>query len=331
MTLCYVAIDIGATWIRIAIADSDGKFLGKCKIRTLARGSPREFMENIISALKRMLSSENINEIYGIGIGSIGPLDIRRGVILKSPNIQIRDIPIVDFLQKKLGAPTYIVNDCTAGVIGEKFFGLGKKTDNLVYVTLSSGIGGGAIVDGNVLFGKDGNAVEIGHFVVDMERRLKCGCGGYGHWEAYTSGANIRKYVKLLILEKYGVDAYRESMLSKTPMDQISYEVLIECAKNMDHLALDVLNNVGRINAIGLANVINAFDPELITIGGSIALKNPKELIFEPILRNLDEYVINRVPRIKITELGEDIILYGALAIAMHPEIIPESLRKKNK
>ncbi|MEX0568280.1 MAG: ROK family protein, partial [Candidatus Njordarchaeota archaeon] len=204
-----------------------------------------------------------------------------------------------------------------------------RNVDNIVYVTLSSGIGGGAIIDGNVLFGKDGNAVEIGHFVVDPMGNIQCGCGGYGHWEAYTSGANIHKFCRLLIEQKFSFEKFRQSLISSlTDVDNVTYEILSICAQKNDTLALEIFNEIGKINAIGFANIINAFDPDVIVVGGSIVLKNPTHLVLSPIQKYVEDLTINRMPKIEKTHLEDDAVLLGALKIAMDPELIPRKFRE---
>jgi len=322
----YIGIDLGATWIRVAIADKHGNILRKAKVPT-----PKKYPELITSILQtvnQVRRDITIKDVSSIGIGSIGPLDIREGII-NPPNLPMKNINIVKPIIEEFQLPTYIVNDCTAAVLGEKIFGAGKECRNLVYITLSSGIGGGAIVDGNLLFGKDGNAVEIGHIVVDMEARLQCGCGGYGHWEAYASGVNIPNFAKLIIHEK-GLEFFKNSILYKLTngnLERLDAKLIYEAAKKGDALARLIVERVGEINAIGFANVINAYDPELITVGGTIALKNT-ELVIPLILKNLQKYATNRVPKIIITPLGDDIVLYGAIALAMHPKYLPSWLRK---
>ena len=326
----FVGIDIGATWIRIAIAVKHGKIIDRMKERTPQEGDPSIFSSIIINLIRKMLTKNDIKRIESIGIGSIGPLDLVKGVITNPPNISIKNIPISKPLYEEFNVPIYLVNDCTAGVLGEKIFGAGKNIDNLFYLTLSSGIGGGAIVDGKLLFGKDGNAPEIGHIVVDLEGKLRCGCGGVGHWEAFAGGKNIPKYAKLLIKEKFGIDMFKRSKLynmAEGDIDKITTEMIFSVAKENDELAKLIVDEIGKINTIGVATIINVFDPELITIGGAIALNNP-ELILKPILKNIRNYVINRIPIIKITPLGDDIVLYGALAIAMNPHYIPSKFRR---
>jgi glucokinase len=217
-----------------------------------------------------------------------------------------------------LGLPLYLANDCTAAVWGEREFGAGRGVANLVYITLSTGIGGGAIVDGHLLLGKDGNAVEIGHVTLDFAG-IRCGCGKPGHWEAYCSASNIPRFVRLwLQARRRGV---RESLLFKLTggkLSRLTTQLLFEAAQAGDKLSCEIVQELGLLNAIGFANVINAYDPELITVGGAMALNNP-QLILDPIRRYVRGYVINRTPRIRITPLGHDITLYGATALVFNP------------
>ena len=134
-----------------------------------------------------------------IGVGSIGPIDLRRGMITNTPNYPFKEIPVVEPLREWFGVPVRIANDCTAGVLGEHFYGAGKGVYNLFYVTFSTGLGGGAMVDGHLLMGKDGNAVEVGHLTIDPDSEIVCGCGCPGHWEAYCGGMNIPRFARRLL------------------------------------------------------------------------------------------------------------------------------------
>ena len=311
-----IGIDVGATNLRVALGSLDRGILKKVGERTVRTEDPRKVIEQVIRLIETV-AGDKLKEIKAIGIGSIGPLDLRKGMILHSPNVPFRDVPIVGALTDRFKVPVYLLNDCNTAVLGEKVFGAGKKFDNLFYVTISSGIGGGAIVDGNILLGKDGNAVEIGHIVVDFEGRLKCGCGARGHWEAYCSGANLPNFVKYLV-EEYP-DKFRGSELEKlVKTNSLTSEKLFEMAKQGDKHALTVVDELGKINTIGFSNINTCYDPELITVGGSIALFN-QQLVMNPIIKNIKNYTINRVPEIRITPLGGDIVLYGAIALAASP------------
>ena len=304
-----LAIDIGATYIRVAWGDETG-LISKISETTDRNHGPMGITRQIV----RMARDQNLGELKAIGVGSIGPIDLAKGCIVNTPNIPFKEIPVIDPLRKAFEVPVEMLNDCSAAVLGEHRYGAGIFNKNIVYVTFSTGLGGGAMVDGHLLIGKDGNAVEIGHITIDQNSSLLCGCGSRGHWEAYASGSGIPNFVR----ENLGPN-FTDSlilMMVEGERENITSKTLFRAAKKGDAIALRLVDRLGGINAIGLANAVNAFDPELVTIGGSIALNNPN-LILEPILENIDKHIINRKPKIIITPLGGDVVLYGALAYAI--------------
>ena len=308
-TLTYIAVDIGATNIRVATGDSDGLH-DKSIERTDTKNGAGGVSEQII----RLIEDLTDEKPESIGIGSIGPIDLETGEITNTPNYPFNYIPISRPLEDYFGFEAILVNDCAAAVMGEQRFGAGKGYNSIVYVTISTGLGGGAIVDNHLLMGKDGNAPEIGHITINADSDIKCGCGSYGHWEAYASGRNIPRYAMNLIKS-----SWRNSLIADLiggDIDLLTSKIIYDAAKQGDEVALGVVDEIGRINAIGFANITNVFDPELITIGGATALNNPM-LVLDPIHENIDKHLINRKPEIMVTPLGQDAVLIGALALAM--------------
>ncbi len=313
-----LGVDLGATNVRVALADTDGRIVLKKAERTTG-GTGLDVVKQIVEMGSNAFNSIGLTRksLKAVGIGSIGPLDLRRGLIVNPPNLRVGVIPIVEGVEKHFKVPVRLLNDCVAAVLGEKRFGAGGSLQNIVYVTISTGIGGGAIVDGHLLLGKDGNAHEIGHMVVDKNGLLECGCGKRGHWEAYCSGSGIINYARLL-LKEWDVD-FNESSLRKyfqNGFSKATSKMLFKAAENGDELALRILEEVGLLNAIGFANITDMYDPELITVGGSVALFN-SELILNPVKKHVSKYAMNRLPEIRITPLGEDAVIYGALAAAL--------------
>jgi glucokinase len=301
-----IGVDLGATNIRVALGDDRGKIWVRLKEKTIRKGSREAIAEQILRMIGSLSRHLKFKEIKGVGLASVGPLDREKKAIINTPNLPFKAI----FLKKlrKLEKPVFLLNDGQAGALGEKHFGEGKRTDNLVYVTLSSGIGGGAIVDGHLLSGEGGNAVEIGHFIVDTKYDLACSCGkGKGHWEAYASGENIPFFFRTW-LDKEKLEA---------DFDASSAKNIFQAAKKENKIAQRFIEEIGRINAKAFSNLIVAYEPALITLGGSVALNNP-HLIIRPIKRYVDRFL--KTPKIKISSLGEDIVLYGALAAAFSGE-----------
>jgi glucokinase len=307
--LSYIAVDIGATNIRVATGSSDGLHEKRSELTETGKGA-----DGVSQQIIRLIGDVKDGNPESIGIGSIGPIDLETGKITNTPNYPFNYIPVTQPLEDHFGIKTKLVNDCAAAVLGEQRFGAGKGYSNIVYVTISTGIGGGAIVDNHLLQGKDGNAPEIGHITIDAYSDIKCGCGSYGHWEAYASGSNIPRFALKLMKA-----SWRKSLIANLisgDLNQLTSKTIYDAAKQSDEVALGVVTEIGKINAAGFANITNLFDPEIITVGGSIALNNPR-LVLDPIRENIDKHLINRKPEIKVTPLGGDAVLIGALALAM--------------
>jgi len=305
----YAAVDLGATNVRVSYGNAEG-LRETITERTNRESGP----EGISDQILQMLELIDVR-ISAIGVGSIGPIYLETGTIINTPNLPFERISIVEPLIEAYKVPVGMLNDCSAAVLGEQVFGAGKGLKNLAYVTLSTGLGGGAIVDGNLLLGKDGNAVEVGHLTIDPDSPLVCGCGCRGHWEAYCSGRHIPKYARLLI-EELELDDTQLLRVSGGDRQNITTEGIYRAASEGDPTAQEVIRRIGAVNAIGIADMVNVFDPELVTIGGSIALNNP-ELTLNPIVENIDDHLINRRPETLITPLGADAVLHGALVYAM--------------
>ncbi|MBI2577515.1 MAG: ROK family protein [Candidatus Wildermuthbacteria bacterium] len=305
-----IAIDFGASNLRVALVSQEGKILSKKKEETLKEGSSGTVItKQIVRLIHSLLEENKIKKVKGIGISSIGPLNYKRGGPENSPNIPFAFVPLVQPLQKEFSVPVLLYNDGNAAVLGEKQFGAGKNIQNLVYVTISTGIGGGAIVDGKLLLGKGGNAAEVGHFIVDTHYNIPCTCGaGVGHWEGLASGRNIPRFFETWIKQQKKIVSFE----AKEAKD------IFEVAKNGDAAALEFLEELAKINGRAISNIIAGYDPELITLGGSVGLNNPK-IILAGITKYIDHFL--KSPKILITKLGEDIVLLGAAALVFEKKL----------
>jgi glucokinase len=307
------AVDIGATHLRVAVGDQKGEVICRHSEPSTHEISNVALSRQVKECLSKLLKSERLSGVRRIGVATTGPLD-RRGGIRDPANLpQVGYVSIARPLAEAFGSDVVLLNDCTAAALAEHEEGAGRGIRNLVYVTLSTGIGAGVFVDGHMLLGKDGNAHEVGHCVIDSDLKLQCGCGKRGHWEAYCSGRNMPKVAALVAKDPVVV----ARVASLTAAD------IFRLAKKGDRPCKEVVKRVGLLNAMGFANLVDFYDPELIVVGGSVALKNPREIL-GPIRRHLGEFSRNRLPRVELTELGEDIVLRGALFAAIRGDSIPE-------
>lgn len=305
-------VDIGATKIVTGLVSLNGDVVLVESASTPQRGDSLSIALSVASMIRNLLSRTGAS-LVAVGVGTIGPLDIRRGDVVNTPNVGLRSFRVREPLQRELDVDVYVVNDCVAAVWGEYKVGAGVGSSNVVYVTLSTGIGCGVIVDDHLLLGKDGNAHEVGHIVLDTSGRFVCGCGGLGHWEGIASGANISKTAKILA-EGWG--GPRTEVLEKSLTGNITPEDLFRYWRQRDPFADYLVDFLAEVNAAGLASVINAYDPEVLTLGGSISLKNPD--FTNIMLSKVKKYLINRPPRILITPLKDLAVVIGAAMIAIN-------------
>lgn len=310
-----IGIDLGATRLRVCLGTDAGEILRRETRKMELSKKVDDYLSQITTATKVILNGIEPGDVKGVCVASPGPLDLRRGVIAHTPNLPYPEVPVIAALREALGIDAYLVNDANAGSLGEWLRGAGKGHDDVFFLTISTGIGGGAVVDGRMLLGKDGNAAEVGHTTIDSSGRLRCGCGRHGHWEAYCSGTGIPALARLMAAENIKSEQGRTNREYENAAD------VFKRASEGESLSLKVVKEVGRLNAIGIANIVDSFDPEIVTIGGGVALNNP-DAILSPIKENVGAYAINGIPEVLITPLGDDAGLLGALSVSFNPSLI---------
>ncbi|PSP41397.1 glucokinase [Halobacteriales archaeon QH_2_66_30] len=276
----YAGVDLGATNVRAVVGDRHGTVHGVEKRRTPRGDSGIEVTEAVLGAIRDACADAGVDPIgiEAAGVGSIGPLDKRDGVVRDPANLpdDIDVIPLTGPIENLIGGPVSLHNDANAGVIGERFYAE-HNPDNMIYLTISSGIGAGVIVDGCVLSGWDGNAGEVGHMTVDPER---------GEETALPLGSD--EFDARDVFGFAGEDAFADQ----------------------------VLERVGTWNAQGVATLVHAYAPMIIYIGGAVALNNPG-VIVDRLRDRLPSLVMTNVPDVQLTTLGDDVVVKGALASAI--------------
>jgi glucokinase len=309
----YAGVDLGATKIKVVVGDEQARILGEHRRATPPGPTGIDVTEAVLETLRAACSDAGIDPtaLEAVGIGSFGPFDMAEGAVDNPANLpdSVERIPLVGPVENLIGAErVYLHNDTNAGVIGERFHSE-RNPDSMAYLTISSGIGAGVCVDGNVLDGWDGNAGEVGHWIVDPQGQLTCGCGRDGHWEAYCSGENIPEYARLL------AEAFEGE--SAIPFDDPGFSAKdVFAHADSDPLAEHVVDQVAHWNAIGVTNLVQAYAPLSIHLGGAVALNNEAAVV-DPLREAMDDLVFSNVPDIRLTEFGEDVVVRGALASAL--------------
>jgi len=300
----YVGVDLGGTNIVSGLVDGDGNVISRDKRPTMLELGKDRCIGRLIDSIRKAVSNggAKIEDLSGIGIGSPGPIDPFAGVVIAPENLpDWRNVPLVDIVERELGVPAALDNDANVVAVGEQWKGAGKNVDNFLCVTLGTGVGGGAVCNGKLLTGFNGNAAEIGHVTVDYNGP-RCNCGNYGCMELYASATAIVRRAK-------------EKMRSENP-DTVLY--IYEAAKSGDRFAIEMFEETGFFLGVGLVSAINILNVEVIAITGGMA--EAGDLIFEPVRRTILERSLPGVrEKVKVipVELGEDAALIGAAKIAM--------------
>jgi glucokinase len=304
----YVGVDFGATSVRAAVGDRTGRVDGRARTDTPSAPTSDAVVSAVRDTVRSACTEAGVRPetVAAAGIGAAGPLDPEAGAV-RPTNLDVESVPLVGPLSRLLETERVrLHNDATAGVIGER--AVADAPADTVYLTVSTGIGAGVAVDGHVCSGWDGNAAEVGHFVLDPGG-LPCGCGATGCWEAYCSGRNVPTYARHL----------HDGEATVLPMDEtLDAEAVFDAAPD-DEFAARVVEQVGRWNARGVATLVHAYAPRLVSVGGAVALGNP-DAVLAPIRARLPDLVTTNVPTVRATTLGDDAVLRGALASAVEGE-----------
>ena len=304
-----VGVDLGGTKIYTALVDLDGNIIKEKTVETLAHEGEQAVMGRIIDTIDYVTEGTDKNLIKSIGIGSPGPLDVKNGIIIENSNLPFKNFAIVKTIKEKYDLPTYLDNDANVATLGEFMFGAGKGTENMVFITASTGIGGGAVLNGKLFRGSTGNALEVGHITVSTEGP-RCGCGNIGCAEALGSGTAIGKRAKEAVLSNV------ETSL-KNYEDVTAKEVFIEAA-NGDRVAKNILKSSLTYLGIAVANTITNFDPEKVVIGGGVV--NGGDIVIDTIRKVVEErcmstFVANCT--VEKAVLGGKAGVLGAAALAI--------------
>ncbi len=310
----YAGVDLGASNLRAIVAGADGGRIGESRRPTPQGPRGIDVTEAVLSTLREACRDAGIDPeaLRAVGVASIGPFDMVEGTVIDPANLPdtVDRIPLRGPIRRLVDSrAVYLHNDTNAGVIGERFHA-DRNPDDMAYVTISSGIGAGVCCDGTILGGWDGNAGEVGHWIVDPRGRMRCGCGIAGHWEAYCAGSNVPDYVRLLAEDDPTIG-------TELPLadPEFAAEDVFTMAGD-DPLADHAIEQLAHWNAIGVANVVHAFAPLVVSFGGAVALNN-ETLVVDPIRERLPELIVANVPQITVTELGDDVVVEGALASAL--------------
>ncbi len=304
-TKLIFAADLGGTHLRAATVDQNGRIHSRFKQNTPQVADASAIVDAIVSAVREF---QKVGEISAVSLVVPGTVKVEEGAVVKAPNLPCLDgFPLAAALTEQLGLPAILENDANAAAVGEMWQGAAVGCKTIICVTLGTGVGGGIILDGKLWRGVDGSAAEIGHMCVDPFGGVACTCGSRGCLEVFASATAIVR------MTREASPRYPDSVLQG--VEDLTAEMIFEAGQQGDELALEIFRRMGVYLGIGLANLINILNPEIIVIGGGVV--NGWELFEKHMHQQVEERAFPLL-RVKIVraKCGDDAGLLGAARLA---------------
>jgi glucokinase len=305
-----VGVDLGGTNLRTALLSSDGDILDKRKEATQSSEGWKKVVSRLVDNITRQreIAAQRGLDVAAVGVGAPGVIQMDKGIVVKSPNFpDWNNLPLRDELEKALHVPVIIENDANAAALGEQWRGAGRNIGSMILLTLGTGVGGGIVLDNAIWHGADGMAGEIGHMTLIPNGR-ECSCGNTGCLEMYASARGI-------------VQSYCEELAVSRASENvggITSEKIYQSARDGNAIARRVMKDMGRMLGIGIANLINIFNPQMIVIGGGVKDAWPLFIgaTHEEVMRRAFQVPAERT-EIVPSLLGDDAGMVGAAAVAI--------------
>jgi glucokinase len=316
MASVALAVDLGGTNVRCSVVDSEGHLLFESRESSGADEGPDAVIRRIVRLVHAAADDQRLPDDVAIGVVAPGPLDPRAGVVLFSPNLAgWNDVPLRDRVEQATGRRAILANDANAAALGEYYFGAAKDVENMIYIGLGTGLGGGVIAEGKLIDGKRGMGGELGHTVISIHGP-RCTCGSQGCLEAYCSGWAIARDGAALVRSD------RAPLIKRfAGAGEIDARAVARAAEAGDADAAAVIENAGYALGVGFGSFINIFNPEMIVIGGGLARIGRR--LLDPAKRAMRNYALpDLLTDVTLTgsALGTRTGIYGAAALVFHDE-----------
>lgn len=307
-----IGIDLGGTQLRAVRIDQAGEILAFERTETASESGPSAVVAQIEALITAMTAGLAAHQIHGVGVGTPGPVDPLAGIVLETPNLDgWFNVPLKQLLSERTGLRIEVGNDANVAALGEWRFGSGRGVHDFIYVTISTGIGGGVVVDGKLLLGRKGIAGEVGHMTIQTDGPL-CGCGNIGCWESLASGTALARHATAAL------ERSRPSLINDLAAGQpIEGWHVAAAAEQGDELALALMQREGELIGVGLVNLLHLYAPERIALGGGV-LKSAG--LLEPHFRRV---ILERAmppyrdTPIDLAVLGDKVGVLGAAALVL--------------
>ena len=307
-------VDVGGTTVKMGLFDGEGIAVDKWEIPTRQEDDGAHILPDVADAIDTKMSEKNIDvsEVSGVGIGVPGPV-LSNGMVPFCVNLGWWDpVDLVGRMKELTGLDAKAGNDANVAALGEAWKGAGEGAKNVVMVTLGTGVGGGIIIDGNILHGSTGAGGEIGHITVNRDETEKCNCGSRGCLEQYASATGIVRLARRRLAKD---DA--QSILREKSADSITAKDVFDKAKAGDAVALEIVDEFANILGTALAGICNTVNPEIVVIGGGVSKAG--EILTDAVQKYFDEEAFPAVKGtpIKLATLGNDAGIFGCVQMVL--------------
>ncbi len=311
-----IGVEIGVGFISVILTNFVGEVLWRNKQEILEQEeqiATLEHAENVIADAMEYGMQLGLNPV-GIGVGIPGLVDTRQGKLVFAPNLHWEDVPLRLIWTRRFSLPVFVENEANCASMGEYFYGVAHDVRDFIFLNTGVGLGGGIMIGGKLFKGTNGFAGEIGHMTLYGDGEL-CGCGRKGCWETYVRPASLVREVRQDIQKGENSVIYD---LAKGDLDNISAEIIIEAANLKDRVALNALEKLAGHMAVGISNLVNIFNPELVVLGGALSLTGPwlVPIIDSALQQNILPPLRSAV-RVQISTLGVDACLRGAISLVL--------------
>ena len=314
---CVIGIEIGVDFILVILTDFKAQVLWRHREDTDKTEGREAILAKALDVVRQtfVVGESTQNPVLGIGIGVPGLVDVSSGNLLFAPNLKWCDVPLREVFSREFDVPVFVDNDANVAALGERYFGAAQRSKDFVYLSIGVGLGGGIVLDGQLYRGIGGYAGEIGHMTI-MSNGARCNCGNRGCWETLVSQTAVVHRVRK------AVEAGNASLIGrlvKVQLERISIPVIVEAAEGGDEVARQALEETGNYLGIGIANLINAFNPELIIFGGVMSLASNYLLpAVEKTLEGRSLAWPRRMVRVMASSYGPDACVMGGVALVLH-------------
>ncbi len=302
-----IGIDLGGTQVRAGLIDEDGNILKRAAVATDANAGPAIVTDQLHQLAASICDNISRDHLLGVGVSAAGPLDAENGVVLSTPTLAgFVDVPLARMLKERMDLPVRLENDGFAAALGEWRSGAGRGYQNMVYITVSTGIGGGVILDGRLVRGRRGLAGHVGHMTIVRDGEL-CACGNRGCWEAYASGPAFARRGRFRAESEAQVPTTLG--IGGAPIDG---RAIFEAAQRSDRLASSLVLDEADLLGVGIVNLLHLFSPDLVVIGGGMS--NGFDLLLPGIAARISSGAMPAFRNIPIVRaaLGDNSGLVGA-------------------